>query len=300
MLVCTLAFSMAGCEDLDYRDAVDLYNAGNYEEAAALFAQLGDFEDSKQLETRCYYWIAMKAMEFGRYEAAIEQFRALGDYEDAPERITECTYQLGVAAFESGDLAAAETYFLETPDYKQTQEYCRQITWQKFFDAIAEKTPDDAGANLSAQKDGRTIQIIAHSADTQEIIFSISAVKDMGYVFTDVFSFRLTRDSMTASFAAESTFAMDFKGNQIGSQQTGSGTLDIPTCTRETVLTLDAFQIDITDNLGKSTSSNDLADCLMLDAMAENFGILMDTIPSVLSDAGITQTLADIGFAAIA
>ena len=27
MLVCALAFAMTGCEDLDYRDAVDLYNA---------------------------------------------------------------------------------------------------------------------------------------------------------------------------------------------------------------------------------------------------------------------------------
>lgn len=300
MLVFLLAFSMTGCEDLDYRDAVDLYNAGAYEEAAKLFAQLGEFEDSAALETRCYYWIAMKAMEYGRYDAALEQFRALGDYEDAPERVIECTYQLAVAAFDSGDLAAAEGYFLETPGYKQTREYCRQITWQKFFDAIAEKAPGEAESVLRAEKDGRTVQVIARSADIQEIIFSVSAVKDMGYVFTDDLSVRFTRDSLQATFAAGSSFSMDFKGGQIGSQQTGGGTLDIPTCTAETPLVLESFGITITDNLGKSTSSNDPADCLMGQAMAENFALLMETVPAILTDAGISLTLADIGFAALA
>ena len=300
LLVFLLTFAMTGCEELDYRDAVDLYNAGNYEEAAKLFAQLGDFEDSSQLETRCYYWLAVKAMEFGRYEAALEQFRALGDYEDAPARITECTYQLAVAAFDSGDLAAAEAYFLEIPDYKQTREYCRQITWQKFFDAIAEKAPGETDAVLASEKDGRNIQIIARSADVQELIFSISAVKDQGYVFTDSLTVRFTRASLQAEFSAQSSFAMTFKGGQIGSQQTGSGILDIPTCTGETPLKLESFGITVTDNLGKSTSSTDPADCLMGDAMAENWNILLETVPGMLADAGISQTLADIGFSALA
>ena len=162
-----LAFSLTGCEELDYRDAVDLYNAGAYEAAVQKFAALGDFEDSAQLETRCYYWIAMKAMEYGRFDAALEQFLALGDYEDCPERVTECRYQLAVAAFDGGDLETAESYFLQSPDYKQTREYCRQITWQKFFDAIAEKAPGEAESVLSAEKDGHMIQVIARSADVQ-------------------------------------------------------------------------------------------------------------------------------------
>ncbi len=291
---------MTGCDNLDYREAVQLYNAGSYEAAAEIFAALEDYEDSDRLQTRCYYWIAMKAMEYERYDAALEQFRALGDYEDAPERVIECTYRLAVAAFDSGDLAAAETYFLENPDYKQTREYCRQITWQKFFDAIAEKAPGEVESILSAEKDSCTVQVIARNADVQEIVFSIRSVKDMGYVFTDAFSFRITRDSMQAPFAAESSFSMDFKGNQIGSAQTGSGTLNVATCTAQTPLVLESFGITITDNLGKTTTSEDPADCLMADAMAENFALLLDAVPGILTDAGISLTLADIGFHALA
>jgi len=300
LLICMLAFSLTGCEELDYRDAVDLYNAGAYEAAAQKFAALGDFEDSAQLETRCYYWIAMKAMEYGRFDAALEQFLALGDYEDCPERVTECRYQLAVAAFDGGDLEAAERYFLQSPDYKQTREYCRQITWQKFFDAIAGKAPGEAESILSAEKDGHTIQVIARSAEVQEIVFSISAVKDMGYVFTDTLMLRFRRDSLQAAFAAESSFTMDFKGGQIGSHQTGSGTLDIPTFNGETPLVLESFGMTVTDNLGKSTSSTDPADCLMGEDIAENLALLMAAVPGILSEAGIPFTLADIGFAAMA
>lgn len=300
LLICGLAFSLTGCDNLDYREAVGLYNAGSYEEAAQIFAALEDYEDSDQLEIRCHYWIAIRAMEYGRYETALEQFRALGSYEDSPARVTECIYQLALAAFEDGDLETAAGYFQEILDYRQTQEYCRRIHWQNFFDSIAEVAPGEAESILEKEADGRTIRVIARSADTQELIFSLSAVKDMGYVFTDDLILRFTRDSLQATFAAESSFAMDFKGGQIGSKQTGEGILDIATCTAETPLVLTGFGITVTDNQGQSTTSTDPADCLMGEAMAENLALLLDTVPVILEEAGISLTLSDIGFSALA
>ena len=135
--LCLLVVSMTGCQALDYRDAIDLYNSGHYAQAAEMFAQLGEFEDSARLETLCYYWIAVDTMQTGDYAAAIPLLEAMNGYEDTADRITECQYQLALQSFEQGDLKTAESYFLLSPDYRQTPEYLRQITWQKFFDAVA-------------------------------------------------------------------------------------------------------------------------------------------------------------------
>ena len=299
MLIGVLAFSLTGCDSLDYREAVQLYNAGLFEEAAQLFAAIPEYEDSAQLETRCYYRLALNTMEAENYESALAQFESLGNYEDVPARITECKYQLALAAFEGGDLQTAESYFADTPDYRQTPEYSRRITWQKFFDAIAEKTPGEAESILEKETDGGTVRVIARSADTQELIFSVSTVKDMGFIFADDFSIRFTRDSLLADFAAESSFSMDFGGGQIGSRQTGGGTLDIAACTAEMPLVLESFGLTVTDNQGQSSTSTDPADSLMAEAMAKNLATLLDTVPEMLTEAEIPLTLADIGFSSL-
>lgn len=300
MLICVLAFSLTGCDSLDYREAIGLYNAGSYREAAEIFAQLADYEDSARLETRCYYWLALQAMEEGNYESAKKQFEALGDYEDSALRITECTYQLALAAFENGEFDNAQQIFLENPDYRQTAEYLRRINWQNLYTALTEKGEQiDGGYSLFADDSASAVSITADLADPNSLILRIAHTKDMGYVFTDSLSLRITRDSLQADFTAESTFAMDFNGSQIGSQQTGAGTLEISSCTRETPLVLENFSIAVTDNLGESTSSTDPADCLMNEEMANNLAILLDTVPQILLDAGIQLTLADIGFASL-
>lgn len=299
MLILLLGLSMTGCDSLDYRKAVQYYNAGAYDQAADLFAQLEDYEDSDRLETRCHYWIAITNMEKGKYETALDQFLALGSYEDSPARVTECNYRLAAAAFDDGDLDTAESFFRQTPDYKNTREYLRQINWQKLFDAIAEKNPGETESVLEKETDGCTVQVSARNTDQQELVFTVNTVKDMGYVFTDTLLLRFTRDSLQAAFMAESGFHMDFSGSQIGSRQTGKGKLDISTCTGETVLTLDSFSLTATDNLGNSIHSDDPADCRMGQDMTENLALLLDTVPDMLSDAGIIQTLPDIGFSAL-
>lgn len=300
ILLCLLAFSLTGCDSLNYREAVKLYNAQDYDKALEIFTELGEYEDSAQLITRCKYWIAIEAMEYGRYDSAMEQFQALNGYEDSAERITECKYQLAIAAFDSEEYASAEALFLEIPDYQQVPEYLRRLNWQKFFDAVAETGTESGGSfTLQKEQDGKVYSVTADLVDPGQLIFFVSDSKDMGYTFYDDLTITLSRDDLQAAFTATSMFAMDFKGSQIGSQQRGTGTLDITACTGETPLTLTGFEKTATDNLGKTTTSTDPADSLMGGDMAENLSDLLSVIPELLLDAGIELTLADIGFAAI-
>lgn len=300
LMLSILVLSLTGCDALDYRKAVDQYNAENFDTAAQMFSALGDYEDSRELVTRSHYWAAVTRMEAGNYEEALPRFLKLGDYEDSAQRAVECKYMQAVAAFTAGDLAEAEVLFLEQPEYKQTPEYLRQITWQKFFEAVkAAGHESDTGITLQKEQNGRVFSITAVPSEPNALVFSASNTKDMGYVFYDDLALTLTRDSLEAEFTATGSFTMDYLGNEIGSRQTASGKVDISVCTAETVLSVDAFEMTVTDNKGNTSTSTDPADSLMAQDMAQNLAALLDSIPQILAKAEIALTLYDIGFAAL-
>ena len=109
----------------------------------------------------------------------------------------------------------------------------------------------------------------------------------------------MIRDSTVARFECSSGFGMDYLDGRIGSSQLATGKFDITTCTPETKLVMETFEMQVEDNHGKVTDSTDPADSLMNDAMAENLHALLTVIPELLLDAGITVTLQDIGFASL-
>lgn len=291
-----LACSLCGCDTMDYRKAISLYNAGRYDAAAELFAQIGDYEDAPQLATLSHYWAALSKMEAGKFDEALPRFEKLGDYEDAEARVAECQYQLALAAFEDGDLPAAEDIFLEIPDYRQTPEYLRQINWQKLFDAVAAGGAEGIGTETS---EGMRLQVISQKEEPNQLTFFVSHAKNTEYAFYDDLALTLIRDSLEAEFIATSSFTMDYLGNKIGSTQTASGKVDISVCTAETVLPVTVYERTTTDNQGNTTTVTDPSEILMADDMAENFAAMLSIIPTLLEASDIPLTLKDIGFYAL-
>ena len=302
VLICVLLVSMTGCDALDYRDAIDLYNAGQYDEAADLFFELGDFEDSEALFTRSHYWAAVARMEAGNFSEALPRFIKLGSFEDSAQRVTECTYQLAIAAFDVGNFADATNYFAELADYRQTREYLRQINWQKLYDAIsATGYNNGSGVILEKEVEGKRFSISAmhHDHSTQELVLSVSFGENDAFFYFDDLNITLTRDSTIAAFTAGSGFGMGFGDGQIGSTQSASGRLDITTCTPQTTLVVEDFTKHVEDNQGNLIDSKDPAGSLMNDVMAKNMSNLMTVIPMLLQETGIELTLRDIGFNAM-
>ena len=296
LLVCSLTLSMTGCDKLDYRKAIKLYNAGSYEVAADMFYGLEDYEDSKELYTSCQYWIAANLAQQGNYEEALSRFLKLGEYENSAQWVTECKYQLALSAFDEGHFGDAQALFQEIPDYQQAKEYLRQINWQTMFDGIC--ALDEA---MQAEQNGKSFHIFAPLDDQNapRLVFSVEMSKQEDHLYSDFLTITLSRASTVADFTCGSDFQMAYVDSTIGSTQSGSGRIDITTCTPETVLVLDTFEKAVTDNLGNTTTSADPADSLMTEMLAENLSELLTVIPQLLSDAGITLTLNDIGFSAL-
>lgn len=280
-----------------YWQALELYNAGEFSQAAEVFAPLGDYEDSQQLHTRCYYHLAVQAMEAGDYADAISRFEALEGYEDSAQRITECQYQLAVAAFQAEDYAAAEAQFSPLGDYRMSRDYLRQMGWQRFFDwVVSNGQADGTGFSLQTQQDGRTVSITADTDAPNRLILKVEQSVDKGYTYSDTLTIVLPREEAFPTFTGVSTFSMVLGADPIGTTQESIGRLELATCTADTKLSVESYTKTGTDNHGNAISSQDPAHSTMYEAMTENFRALLNTLPQLLAEHNAEVTLADLGF----
>ena len=76
-----------------YADAVEMYNAGEYQEAIALFSELGDYKDAPQQVENAIkeekYNEATEKHNAGEHQEAIALFSELGDYKNSKELFKE-------------------------------------------------------------------------------------------------------------------------------------------------------------------------------------------------------------------
>jgi len=287
LTVILLMTSMTGCASLDYREAVQLYNARRYAEAAELFAAAGDYEDAPQLLTWCNYWMATELMDAGSYAEALPRFQKLGSFEDSAQRVIECKYQMAILAFTEANYTDAESYFLEVADYRLAPEYLRQLNWQKFYDYIAGSGEESDGCFvISREADERTVSFLVDTAVPDTIQMIAKWTKDMGYLFSDELQLSLKRDTVIADFTAISIFTMDFRDGQIGTEQVGTGTVALDAYSSGAELALDNFSLSGTDNLGNTLSSRDIADSTMNEAMVKNMAAILEALPQLLTEAG--------------
>ncbi len=87
-----------------YQRAVTLRENGQYDDAIAAFAEVGDYSDAAQQLSKTKYQQAVALRENGQYDDAIAAFMALGNYSDAMTQITETKYQ------QANNLNAAARY----------------------------------------------------------------------------------------------------------------------------------------------------------------------------------------------
>ncbi|MBQ6523893.1 MAG: hypothetical protein IJI12_04440, partial [Atopobiaceae bacterium] len=73
-----------------YSSAVGMMEAGNYADAEAAFADLGDYKDASDKVTECQYGRATGLMESGDLESARAVFTSLGEYKDSQTKVEEC------------------------------------------------------------------------------------------------------------------------------------------------------------------------------------------------------------------
>lgn len=132
-----------------YQQAVSLREAGEYESAIAVFASLNDYRDAEtQIEEMKQekYQQAVTLRENGQYDDAIAVFKALGNYSDAKTQIEETKYQQAVALRENGKYDDAIAVFTELENYSDAATQITETKYQQANSLNAAALYDEAYA----------------------------------------------------------------------------------------------------------------------------------------------------------
>ena len=130
-----------------YTNASDLLEQGEYEQAAAIFDELGDYEDAKEKYLETLYREGNDFLKNGKYAEAISLFESLDSYEDSKEKLIESTYGYGKQFLEKNDYDNAIKTLNSNKDYKDSAQLISKATYGKAV-SLREKKEYDAAISL--------------------------------------------------------------------------------------------------------------------------------------------------------
>ncbi|MBP3684167.1 MAG: tetratricopeptide repeat protein [Oscillospiraceae bacterium] len=301
LVVMVLVLLLTGCGNSDYNKAMDLYEAGNYEEAIVLFLELGDYEDSAEKVIACNYGIALNFYNSGDYATAMNLFTTLDDYEDSAEKALDCQYHIAVNAYESEDYATALNLFSALGDYSDSMEYRLEAAWKALHTYIIEhgekieSTTKLSYVNKSGS--GQIIQTdlaIVSTNPEQLILYNGNKIEVMGIMNFSDLAVTITRGN------PEAQFQISTKLTGLGTENntSGDGTFNISSATINTQLNPSNYLYYYTDIYGKSHSETEM-DSTSRAALQEHYTYMIEGVSTILGQTGLGITLADLGFTAM-
>lgn len=169
-----------------YDSAVELMNAGEYEEAISKFESIEEYEDSKKMIEDCNlaltensYNAAVDLKNAGNYEEALYAFYKLKDYKDVEEQMTECKdhiYDTAVELMDAGKYEEARTAFDIITDYKDSADLIEQCNQEEIYTNATQLMDDGKCEEALAQ-----FYAIKDYKDSQDIIneYTLSHFNDV-------------------------------------------------------------------------------------------------------------------------
>lgn len=161
----------------DYREALALMEAGNWEEAEPLLTAAAGYEDAAERKAECEYRIAERLAEQGQWEEAETRFLALSGYRNAMERYNDCRFRRAQALEERGQVTEAAELYAQLGDYAGARE-------RLYAMAGAVTGIEDPEAALAALR-GLTPEALAHMAELADRRAALpQGIIDVGFYHT--------------------------------------------------------------------------------------------------------------------
>ena len=115
----------------NYEKAASLYDQKKYVQAAEIYGELGDYEDSEIRKSICLYAEATSLESQKKYAEAAEIYAGLGDYEDSAAKLKSCQYHAAVAVLEAGNYAEAKTMLEALNGYADSKNLLSECTYKE-------------------------------------------------------------------------------------------------------------------------------------------------------------------------
>ncbi len=142
-IICTTVVP-AKINEKNYAQAQALTNEGKYKEAAAVYAELKDYENSQELYKAATYNYASQLEKQENFDEAKKIYEGLGKYEDSMAKASSCTYNLALKTLDEGKFDEAKAIFESIPDYADSKDKVSECTYQKGISFIDEKKYEEA------------------------------------------------------------------------------------------------------------------------------------------------------------
>lgn len=140
LLICVLLLSLSLCscgmlENMQaYKNAEELYAAGDLESAAAVYESVGEYKDSAEKAKVCRYEMAKAAFESEDFTEALGLFEELSGHKDSTEMAEKCRREIGMR--ENADHAFLTD--LETVVVNYLENFY-EIVWERVYEAMEEE-----------------------------------------------------------------------------------------------------------------------------------------------------------------
>ena len=315
---------LTGCDQKQYQQAQELYQAGNYSAAVKVFASLGDYEDSLQMVTACQYHLAMQLYESKDFQAAETAFLALGAYENSSELALRCRYEQGVllmaeaaypeaeaifadlgefensaelvlrCRYERGkelmaaeDYAAAQAIFQTLDGYEDSDALLQQARWKHLLVFLAEQPPYSVA-------EGCQVGITAFDPD--QLTVWAERTSDLGfYVVVDRCAISFTLGDTQGSYQLQTQTQTQADGLTGRSSASATGTVSLAELTPDTRLPRTNFSYYGQDVYGNVTQRSEPLVSELTDTQ-ELLAVLLEQIPALLAQSSTGYTLSEFGF----
>ena len=137
----------------NYEKASALATEKKYAEAAEVFAELGDYEDSEEKTLECRYNNACALEAQKKYSEAKAIFAGLGDYEDSAAKKNSCIYNEALLILDAGKFDEASEIFESLDGYADSANMIKECSYKKAVSLINNKDYDGAIAILTTLGD---------------------------------------------------------------------------------------------------------------------------------------------------
>ncbi len=148
----------AKLNEKNYSEANELVKQKKYKEAAAVYSELEDYENSQELYKSAQYNYASQLEKQEKFAEAKKIYDSLGKYEDSMAKATSCAYNIALKTLDEGKYDEAKALFEAIPDYADSKEKVTECTFQKACAKIAEKEFEGAIEILETLKDYKPAQ----------------------------------------------------------------------------------------------------------------------------------------------
>lgn len=166
LLTIILCMMLVACDSSDYKQAEELYAAGDYDAALELYTALGEYEDAQSKVKNCKYEIANAHFEAAEYKDALKLYTELGEYEDCADKAAYCDREVGMtenadyaflADIEASILGRMET--TKTDNFERSTvvntelAYVDKYSEKPFYDETLKEIADKYIEGLHVQKE---------------------------------------------------------------------------------------------------------------------------------------------------